>query len=204
MGVSHPLLAVLLDAARGEFPPADGRVVFLPPLPGGFAAVVSLTGRAYVAGDRELPGLDAYGSALAPEALRALAGPGGQVDTLDVTLAARGLGGGGLPARHDLDDHPRVRQARTLRTAVRVHGDDRGLATVACGLAGRTEISVELTRPDAAGERGAGRGLIRDALRLVPHGEPVFAAVAPGNARSLRAFLAAGFTPLGSEVVVRR
>jgi hypothetical protein len=29
----------------------------------------------------------------------------------------------------------------------------------------------------------------------------VFAAVAPGNARSLRAFLAEGFVPLGSEVI---
>ncbi|RIQ11374.1 hypothetical protein DY240_28965 [Jiangella rhizosphaerae] len=41
------------------------------------------------------------------------------------------------------------------------------------------------------------------ALRLVPAGEPVFAAVTPGNARSLRAFLACGFTPVGSEVLLR-
>jgi hypothetical protein len=40
-------------------------------------------------------------------------------------------------------------------------------------------------------------------LRLVPAGEPVFAAVAPGNACSLRAFLAAGFTPVGSEVIIQ-
>jgi hypothetical protein len=32
--------------------------------------------------------------------------------------------------------------------------------------------------------------------------EPVFAAVSPGNARSLRAFLAAGFVPLGSEALI--
>jgi hypothetical protein len=60
---------------------------------------------------------------------------------------------------------------------------------------------VQLHRQLGPGERGTGRGLIGDALRLVPAGEPVFAAVAPGNARSLRAFLAAGFTPLGSEVL---
>jgi hypothetical protein len=70
-----------------------------------------------------------------------------------------------------------------------VYGDDRGLVTVAIGLAGRTEISVEVS---AAAEKGVGRTLIREALRLVPTGEPVFAAVAPGNARSLRAFLAEG------------
>jgi hypothetical protein len=46
------------------------------------------------------------------------------------------------------------------------------------------------------------RCLLSDALGLVPRGEPVFAAVAPGNARSLRAFLATGFVPLGSEVLI--
>lgn len=199
MEVSHPLLAVLVDAAAGLFPPADGRAVFLPQLDDGRAAVVSLTGRVYVASGRTLPGLDAFGSALQPSTLSALAGPSGEVDTLDVTLAAHGLGGGALPARTDLDDHPRVRLARTLRRDVRVHGDERGLVTIARGLAGRTELSVELT---GTGERGVGRELIRDGLRLVPAGEPVFAAVAPGNARSLRACLAAGFAPIGSEVLI--
>jgi len=200
VGVSHPLLAVLLDAARGVFPPADGQVVFLPPLEGGLSAVVSLTGRAYVASVRPVPGLDGFGSALRPAVLAALAGPGGEVDTLDVTLAARGLGGGRLPVRTDLDEHPRVRRARVWRTGIRVHGDERGLVTIARGLAGRTELSVELT---GAGEWGTGRALIRDALGLVALDEPVFAAVAPGNARSLRAFLAVGFVPLGSEVLIR-
>jgi hypothetical protein len=60
MGVS-PLLAVLLAAASGDFPPADGQAVFLPPLPNGLAAVVSLTGRVYLATDRWIPGLDGFG-----------------------------------------------------------------------------------------------------------------------------------------------
>jgi hypothetical protein len=241
----HPLLAVLLSAAAGEFPPADGGAVFLPPLANGGAAVVSLTGRVYVATDRRLSGLDGFGSALQPWVLRELAGPVGEIGTLDVTLAAHGLGGGDLPARHDLADHPRVRHALGLRQQVRVYGDDRGLVTVAAGLAGRTEISVEVFTPgrpggdgdrsrggpacavdnSAAGQRdrrwqpvasfegaggqaagrvpGVGRALIREALRLVPAGEPVFAAVAPGNARSLRAFLAEGFLPIGSEVIIQ-
>lgn len=41
-------------------------------------------------------------------------------------------------------------------------------------------------------------------LRLVPPGERVFAAVTPGNACSLRAFLAAGLDPIGSEILLRR
>lgn len=57
--------------------------------------------------------------------------------------------------------------------------------------------------PDAGQGRGRGRSLLADALTLVPSGEPVFAAVTPGNARSLRAFLACGFVPLGSEVLLR-
>lgn len=119
---------------------------------------------------------------------------------MDVTLCAHGRGGSELPVRTDLDDHPRVRHARSLRRAVRVFGDARGLVTLARGLAGQTELSVEVV-PGRQG-RGAGRSLVRDALGLVPAGEPVFAAVSPGNARSLRAFLACGFQPLGSEVLL--
>ena len=37
--------------------------------------------------------------------------------------------------------------------------------------------------------------------RLVPPGEAIFAQTSPGNAASLRALLAAGFVPLGSEVI---
>jgi hypothetical protein len=199
-GSVHPLLTVLRSAAAGEFPPVDGQAVFLPPLPTGQSAVVSLTGRVYLATGHRIPGLDGYGSALRPEVLRRLAGPTGEIGTLDVTMTATGLGGGDLPARHDLEDHPRVRHARALRESVQVYGDTRGLVTVAAGLAGRTEISVEVSTGSAP---GTGRRLIREALRLVPAGEPVFAAVAPGNARSLRAFLAEGFTPLGSEVIIQ-
>jgi hypothetical protein len=193
--MSHPLLDVLHAAADGVFPPADGQAVFLPPLPRGAAAVVSLTGRAYLATDRRVPGLDGFGSALQPDVLRRIAGER-EIGTLDVTLVARGQGGGSLPVRTDLEDHPRVRHARALRDSVQVYGDERGLVTVAAGLAGRTEMSVEVTAP------GTGRALIREALRLVPPGAPLFAAVAPGNARSLRAFLAVSFVPLGSEVVI--
>ncbi|WP_256339262.1 hypothetical protein [Streptomyces sp. 2224.1] len=61
---------------------------------------------------------------------------------------------------------------------------------------------IELDRTQDSG-RGHGRSLLADALSLLPEGEPVFAAVSPGNARSLRAFLACGFTPVGREVLLR-
>jgi L-amino acid N-acyltransferase YncA len=48
-----------------------------------------------------------------------------------------------------------------------------------------------------------GRDLIEQALAIIPRGEQMFAAVAPGNARSLRSFLSCGFVPIGSEVLIR-
>ena len=69
------------------------------------------------------------------------------------------------------------------------------------GLVGRRELSVELFDPSAVSS-GAGRRLIAAGLRCVPVGEWCWAQVAPGNARSLRAFLACGFTPIGSEVLI--
>lgn len=205
---AHPLLAYLRDAADGRFPPADGAVTVLPALPGGLECSVAFTGHAVVA--TALPGAqvhahrpDGFGGSLSPDFLRALAGPTGRIGSVDATLVHRGTGG---PPRlrpiTDADDHPRVRHARQLRSGVRVFGDERGLVTLAAGLAGRTELGIELHQP-ADGGRGHGRALLADALTLVPEGELVHAAVAPGNARSLRSFLAAGFTPIGAEAIIR-
>ncbi len=201
----HPLLAVWLDAAEGRFPPVDGGVTFVPPFAGGLEAVLSFTGHAYLA--TALPPsafdgcpLDGFGAALEPSVLLRLAGRAGEVGVIDATLVARGVGGGSLPPRPDLGGHPRVQHARMLRGDVRVFGDDRGLVTLGRGHAGRTEMSVETFD---GGDRGHGRDLIVAALGQVPAGEPVFAAVSPGNARSVRAFLAVGFVPLGSEVWIR-
>ncbi|MER6141499.1 hypothetical protein ABT174_15720 [Streptomyces sparsogenes] len=206
----HPLLALFRNAADGRFLPADGQVTTLPALPRGLECSVAFTGHAVIAtalspGEVQAQEPDGYGGSLAPDFLRYLAGQDGRIGTLDAVLVARGTSGSPrLPQRLDAEDHPRVRHARDLRTGVRVYGDERGLVTLADGLAGRREISIELDQPGISGSSsGLGRSLLRDALTLVPAGEPVFAAVSPGNARSLRAFLAAGFIPLGSEVIIR-
>ncbi|MFI8209538.1 hypothetical protein [Streptomyces werraensis] len=208
MGAPHPLLAYFLAAADGRFPPVDGKVTVLPPLRGGLECSVAFTGHAVVATALSEQAVhaqepDGFGGSLAPDFLRHLAGPKGWIDVVDVTLTARGTGG--TPRLAELagaDDHPRVRHARDVRTHVEVYGDERGLLTLADGVAGRRELSIEL-HDVRDGGRGHGRSLIADALSLVPEGEPVFAAVSPGNARSLRAFLARGFTPIGSEVLLR-
>ncbi|MGX1855697.1 hypothetical protein OIU91_39225 [Streptomyces sp. NBC_01456] len=205
---SHPLLGIFLNAADGHFPPAEGQVTVLPPLPGRLECSVAFTGHAVIAtalpaSEVQAQGPDGYGASLAPDFLRYLAGCKGWIDGVDAVLVARGASAPPcLPERLDVDDHPRVRHAQALRNDVRVFGDERGLVTLANGLAGRREISVELDRPGSS-SAGLGRSLLHDALTLLPAGEPVFAAVAPGNARSLRAFLAAGYRPLGSEVIIR-
>ncbi|MFC7720642.1 hypothetical protein [Nonomuraea recticatena] len=48
--------------------------------------------------------------------------------------------------------------------------------------------------------RGAGRRLALAARRLCD--APLWAQIAPGNAASLRAFLAAGFAPMGAEALL--
>lgn len=200
----HPLLALLTAAAEGTFPPVDGVVTIVPPLAGGWECSVAFTGHAVVATSRPADevlqqGPDGYGGSMAPDFLRWLAGPQGFVGVTDVMLVRRGTGASTLAVRTDADDHPRVRYARQYRSDVVVYGDDRGLVTIGAGLAGRRELSVEASMHN----RGLGTSLITEAIGLVPAGELLFAAVSPGNARSLRAFLGLGFTPIGSEVLIR-
>jgi hypothetical protein len=199
-------LAVLLDrAADGVFPPADGGVDVWEPDDHGAWAVVELTGHSIVLTPRSAAevmarGAHGFGGCTHPDLVRFLAGPSGWIGSLDAVLVRRGIGGGSLAERDDLDEHPRVVRARRHRRALRVYGDETGLVTLGDGLVGRHEISVELLESSPAG-RGVGRRLVLDALTMVPAGVPVWAQVSPGNAASLRMFLACGFVPIGSEVL---
>jgi len=49
--VTHPLLDILLEAARGRPPAADGRIDVLPALQGPVDAVVTFPARAYLVAD---------------------------------------------------------------------------------------------------------------------------------------------------------
>lgn len=204
---AHPLLPVLERAADGHHPPVDGGVTLLPELPDGNRAIVALTGHAFVcsplsADDLADLGLDGFGAALDPTAILRVA-EGGAIGVNDAILVARGIGGGtDVATTGQWDGHHRVDHARRLRRDVVVFGDERGFFTIAGGLAGRTELSIEVARPGE--DPGLGRWLLDQARRAVEPGSRLFAAVSPGNARSLRSFLAAGFTPLGSEVIIDR
>lgn len=208
-GEPHPLAAVIRAAAKGSFPPADGGVDVVAPLHEGAEAVVAFTGHAVVATHRDRvdvleQGADGYGGATSPAFLLWLAGDGGYVGSLDILMCAYGRGAGSpLGVASDLDDHPRVLHARLLRRDVAVLQDERpGLVTIGKGLAGLTEMSVEVD--DALRSRGVGRSLIASAVDHVPSGDLVIAHVAPGNARSVRAFVASGFVALGSTSIVLR
>jgi hypothetical protein len=205
----HPLAAVLEAAAAGSFPPPDGEVEVLAPDPWGWRAVVAFTGHAYVLADVDpdelrAAGAHGYGGASHPPALSFVAGPGGTIGSVDAVLVARAAPGPVLPRRDDLEDHPRVRRARHHRRDVEVYADDDGLVVLGRGLVGRREMAVELFDPAAAGGAGHGRRLIRAGLAALAPGERCWAQVSPGNAASLRAFLACGFVPVGSEVIVQR
>lgn len=197
---------IVRSAADGRFPDPDGAVEVVAPYLPGVEAVVSFTAHAVVATTLPLQalldaGADGYAGATSASLMAALAGPYGEVDGVDALLVAPGTGHSRLPERPDLEDHPRVAYAKGWRVDVHVHGDERGLVTVARGLGGLPEVSFEV--PPQVRGRGYGRALLREALGLVPAGDPVLAAVAPGNAASLRAALAAGFVPIGSVQLVR-
>jgi hypothetical protein len=178
-------------------------------------------------------GVNGLGGAHDPRLIAALAGPDGWIGSLDVLLAGRGTGqpgaAGAGPAgasptsagparagpasagprlvdRPDLAAHPRVQFAAQIRDQPRILGypDLRrsALAVVSRGLGGLTELSFEL-EPQRRGT-GSGATLISDALSTIPAGQLVIAAIAPGNAASLRAALTAGFVPLGSTQLFRR
>ncbi len=96
--------------------------------------------------------------------------------------------------------HPRVVRARRYRAEVQVWTCGPGVLVLGRGLGGRWEAAVEVE--PGARNGGLGRALAAAARHLVPAGRPVWAQVAPGNAASLRAFLAAGYDPVGAEVLL--
>jgi GNAT superfamily N-acetyltransferase len=208
------LAGLITAAAAGRFPAADGRWTRVPPWRAGLEAVIAFTGHAVFAVAPDIPdhlldslGANGFGGAHDPRLITALAGPDGWIDSLDMLMAAQGTGRpAALVDRPDLASHPRAVFAAGIRAQPRIVGyadPIRGaLAIISEGLAGLTELSFEL-EPSHRGQ-GGGATLVRDALSVLPAGELVVAAVAPGNAASLRALLVAGFTPLGALQLFRR
>lgn len=210
---THPLRALLDDAAAGRFPPADG-VVEVVPSPGGRAdAIIGLTGHFMLAADidpAEVAQRIPPGDFSVPLSAATLSWLAQRLDSTPATfdaLLCRIGDGSGVPAwLHEVDghDHPRVERASRYRRDMRVFvaDDDAAVLAVGRGVCDRWEFGFEVLA-DAQG-RGLGRKVAAAAAGLVPAGEPLWAQVAPGNAASLRAVAAAGFVPVAAEVLFPR
>ena len=213
----HPLAGLITAAAAGRFPDPDGGWERVPAWRPGLEAIFSFTAHAVFAvapdiSDQRIAslGADGFGGAHDPRLITALAGPDGWIDSLDMLLAGRGTGRPGIAPRlvdrPDLAAQPRARFAARIRDEPWVLGypDPRrsALATISRGLAGLTELSFEI-EPGRRGHGGGAR-LAADALSVLPAGQLAVAAVAPGNAASVRALLSAGLVPLGSFQLFRR
>jgi GNAT superfamily N-acetyltransferase len=179
----------------------------------------------------EAVGADGFGGVMHPNVLNFLAGVAiqtnrqgsrnewaqgqeqrpAQIGCHDALLVAKGTGApgplvagahitGSLPHRNDLDSHPRVEYAKQRRRHVQVYGDERGLVTLGRGIADRWEISVEVD--PSSRSTGNARALINEALSHIPSDQWCYGEVSPGNAASLRAFLAAGWIPIGAEIII--
>ncbi|HEY0806589.1 MAG TPA: N-acetyltransferase [Pseudonocardiaceae bacterium] len=143
---------------------------------------------------------------LQPPFLTVLAAATGRtLDNLDMTLVASATGRDNGMDLTELDEFleplpPRLARALAQRIGVRAWRCPGGLLTLGRGVGGRWEVSVEV-EPALRGF-GLGRGLFTAARGLLPAGAHVWAQVAPGNAASVRAALAAGFRPAGAEVLL--
>ncbi|MGA5822727.1 GNAT family N-acetyltransferase [Kitasatospora sp. NPDC094028] len=206
------LAEILADAAGGVFPPPDGSVTVVPQPSPREAGVVSFAAHAVVLTDEDPDWVRATIAAAPGEPLSAPLGPpflsafaartGRIVGNTDLVTAA-----GRLPGEPPLTltevadrEHPRVLRALRFREDVRVFTADGGVLVLGRGLAGRWEAAIEVD-PHTRG-RGLGRALAVSARHLLPEGEVVWAQQAPGNAPSVRAFQAAGYRPVGAEVLL--
>ncbi|WP_030808224.1 hypothetical protein [Streptomyces sp. NRRL F-2799] len=202
-------LPELLDAvARDRFPPPDGTVTVLPQLCRRDAGVLAFTAHTLVLTDEDPAWVratlaavdcDPLAAPMHPRFLTALMDRTGRTaETVDALWVGTPLSGPPALALREIADagHPRVVRARRRRDAVRVWAADGGLLVIGRGVGGRLEVAVEVD----GGGAGLGRGLALTARQLTD--VPVWAQVSPGNARSTRAFLAAGYRPVGAEVLL--
>ncbi|MFF8258806.1 GNAT family N-acetyltransferase [Streptomyces virginiae] len=206
------LTQILGAAAEGRFPPPDGGTTVVPQEHRRDAGVLAFTAHSVVFTDEDPEWVLATLAALDCDALAATMNPrflaalldrtGRRTDTIDLLTVA-----GPLPGRPALElrettdpDHPRVRRALRRRHDVRVWSADGGVLVLGRGVAGRWEAAVEVD--EDVRHRGLGRELARAARHLVPGGQPVWSQQAAGNARSIRAFQAAGYRPVGAEALM--
>lgn len=213
----HELAEMIVAAAGGAPPTADGSWRRVPPWRHGLEAVVAFTGHAVLAvaedvvdADLRKLGVDGFGGAHHPRVISTLAGADGWIDSLDLLMTRHGAAGQGsgdaLVDRPDLASHPRALHAASVRDDIKVLGyvnaTRSAVVVLSRGVAGLPEVSFELEQ-ECRGV-GAGSRMVLEALTAVPADQLVVAAVAPGNVASVRTLLTAGFRPTASIQLFRR
>lgn len=208
------LAAIFAAVEVGRFPDrAAALTVLRSPASSRDHGVFAFTGHNVVAADIDPAWVRSRvptGDVSAPMSVAFLAGlaaaTGRRVPIIDAVLTAPACpqaADGWLREVTD-SDHPRVRRARRHREDIRVWTtvDDQrsGVVVLGRGVGGRLEMAFEV-EPAARG-RGLGRTLVRAARQLAPAGSTVWAQVSSGNAASVRALLAGGFVPVGSEALL--
>jgi hypothetical protein len=210
----HPLASMLDGVARGRFPHADGAVHSLPALPHHVDALIAFTGTFVLTGGFDQAEIDArvprdeFRIPMSPPFLTWVAERlDAHLDGQDSVFVTRSPGE--PAARVDsvelveapTCEHPRVVEARSRRRDLRVYEttDGAGVVVLGRGITNRWEVAYEVDA--AARDANLGRALVLSAVRTLPHGTPVWAQVAPANAASVRSVLAAGFRPVGAEIL---
>jgi hypothetical protein len=201
------LAEAIVSAARGVFP-SPGPVSVVAPPPHLKGAIVAFSGHTYVAADvrtREVMrrmGDDPLTGPTRSGFVEWLASAiGANAGTQDAVLVAPATGRQAHALQPDPTwaSHDRAKHGARLRRDLRGWDYDsgRGIVLIGRGLCDRWELAYEAAADapwDWTGAAVAARGLIED-------GELLFAQVAPGHPRSLRATLAAGYEPIGSEIL---
>ncbi|MHA5052491.1 GNAT family N-acetyltransferase [Streptomyces sp. SD15] len=201
---------ILDAAARGVFPPPDGATTVVRQHSHRDAGVLAFTAHSVVFTDEDEEWVretlaridcDVLATTMNPRFLAAFMDRTGRSnDTIDLLAVAAPLAGRPPLALTEIDDpdHHRVARALEHRDDVRMWAADGGLLILGRGVAGRLEAAVEVD--EGVRHRGLGRALASAARQLAT--EPVWAQLALGNARSLRAFQAAGYLPVGAEALL--
>jgi hypothetical protein len=204
------LAAVFTHIERGVFPPADGRVRVIQQPTIRDAAVLAFSAHILIAADVDpgwalslLPPGDLSAPLNPPFLSQLCARTCRTTNAIEMLMyGTRRTGDPPLPLEEITDStHPLVKRAHRFRSAVRTWGTNGGLVILGRGLAGRWEMAVEVDLEFRY--RKLGRLLAASAMHLLPPGGAgVWCQVSPGHGASVRAMLAAGYVPVGSEALL--
>jgi hypothetical protein len=213
IAVQHPFMKVLIDAARGEFPPPNGAATALGPLPGPCDSVAVFAHHVMVAANVDQTWVDA--NYIKSRGL-ADANPSGPIFTFVNVLGAR-LGNPRTYASLLMAAPPETgylhgkiveggepdSQWAACRTEVRCyHYTSPGAAgafALGRGPAGRWEVYF---RVDEGPGGRVGRELLTAAKTVAPDHDVLYGSAPLHDPRVIRITIASGFQPICTEILL--